>query len=68
MHLTVDAVFPQIDKECGIRNDIALEADPTALLDDSCDFGVLFSVLSPGTVQRIKGQMNRLLITANHLR
>ena len=38
MHLTVDAVFPQIDKECGIRNDIALEADPTALLDDSGDF------------------------------
>ena len=64
MHLTVDAVFPQIDKECGIRNDIALEADPTALLDDSGDFGVLFREL----VQGIKGQMNRLLITANHLR
>ena len=42
MHITVDAVFPQIDKECGIRNDIALEADQTALLDDSGDFGVLF--------------------------
>ena len=64
MHLTVDAVFPQIDKERGIRNDIALEADPTALLDDSGDFGVLFREL----VQGIKGQMNRLLITANHLR
>ena len=64
MHLTVDAVFPQIDKECGIRNDIALEADPTALLDDSGDFGVLFREI----VQGIKGQMNRLLITANHLR
>ena len=64
MHLTVDAVFPQIDKECGIRNDLALEADPTALLDDSGDFGVLFREI----VQGIKGQMNRLLITANHLR
>ena len=64
MHLTVDAVFPQIDKECGICNDIALEADPTALLDDSGDFGVLFREI----VQGIKGQMNRLLITANHLR
>ena len=51
MHLTVDAVFPQIDKECGIRNDIALEADPTALLDDSVDFGVLFREI----VQGIKG-------------
>ena len=64
MHLTVDAVFPQIDKERGIRNDIALEADPTALLDDSGDVGVLVREL----VQGIKGQMNRLLITANHLR
>ena len=63
MHLTVDLFFSQVHKQRGIRKNITVKPYAAALLDDLCNFFILFRPV----IQRIERQMHWLLVFLHHI-